>query len=167
MKKIILFGLAAMLAFTMSATAQSRVTLRISRNYEVTIDGHRYTGNNTVSNLGYGYHQVEVYSTSGSFIFKRRTLVGSSSFDLRNGDATIDVDQNGQLRIYQNNSYSRNGNYNKGYGDRNYDGRGNRGNGNGYGPYNNPGRGHKYGLYKNQNKKNRNQDRDDNERNDD
>lgn len=164
MKKIILFGLVAMLAFTMSATAQSRVTLRISRNYEVTIDGRRYTGNSTVSNLGYGYHRLDVYSTSGSFIFKRRTMIGSSSFDLRNGDATINVDQNGQLRIYQN-SYGRNGRYNNGYGDRTYDGRGNQGNGNGYGPYNNPGRGHKYGLYKN--KKNRDHDHDNDNRHDD
>src|SRR5258705_13981108 len=164
MKKIILFGLVAMLAFAMSAAAQSRVTLRISRNYEVTIDGHRYTGNTTVSNLGYGYHQVDVYSTSGPFIFKRRTMIGSSSFDLRNGDATINVDQNGQLRINQN-GYGRNGRDNNDYGDRTYDGRGNRDNGNGYGPYNNPGRGHKYGLYKN--KKNRNRERDNDDRQDD
>jgi hypothetical protein len=151
---------AGLLAFTISANAQ-QVTLRINKSYEVAIDGQYYSGNTTLSNLSYGYHRVEVYS-KGGFIFKRRSLVSSSSFDMRSGNTLIDVDQNGQLHIYQDNSYGRNGGYDNRDGrnyDPNYDA-GKRGNGKGYGPYNNPGRGHKYGLYKNKNKKNKNKNHD-------
>jgi hypothetical protein len=159
MKKFTLFLLSGLFAFAAFAAApQPQVTLRIYKNYEVTIDGQRYTGNSTASYLSQGYHQVQVFSTKG-FLIKKRTLVSSSSFNMRNSDVLIDVDQNGQLHIYQNNSYGSNGGYDNRNG--NYDSRnGNRGNGNGYGPYNNPGRGHKYGLYKN---KNKNHDRDEND----
>jgi len=162
MKKFTLFILAGLLVFTISANAQ-QVTLRVNKSYEVAIDGQYYTGNTTLSNLSYGYHRVEVYS-KGGFIFKRRSLVSSSSFDMRSGNTLIDVDQNGQMHIYQDNSYGRNGGYDDRNGrnyDPNYDANRRNGNGNGYGPYNNPGRGHKYGLYKNKHKKNKNHDRDD------
>jgi hypothetical protein len=167
MKKYLLFAFAAMLAFSLSAAARlPQVTLRVSKNYEVTIDGQTYKGSNTLPGLSQGYHQVQVYSTKG-FILKQRTLVSSSSFNLRNNDVLIDVDENGQLHIYQDGSSinNRNGNYDdRNYDDRNGDWKGNKvssGRGNGWGPYDNPGRGHKYGLYKNKDKKNKkNHDKD-------
>jgi len=173
MKKFTLFVLSGLFAFAAFAAApQPQVTIRMAKNYEVTIDGRRYISNNTVSNLSQGYHQVQVYSAKGLLV-KKRTLVSSSSFNMRSSDVLIDVDQNGQLHIYQDNSNGSNGGYddrNGGYDNRNgnYDSRnGNKGKGNGYGPYNNPGRGHKYGLYKNKNKKNKNHDRDNDDRDDD
>jgi hypothetical protein len=165
MKKFTLFLLGGLLAFTISANAQ-QATLRIYKNYEVAIDGQYYSGNRTISNLSQGYHQIQVYHKTG-FIAKTRKLVSSSSFNMRNSNVMIDVDQNGQLQIYQD-SYSNNNNggYDNGNGDRTYDGT-RKGNGKGYGPYNNPGRGHKYGLYKNKNKKNKNHGRHDDDRYDD
>ena len=177
MKKFTLFVLSGLFAFAAIASApQPQVTIRMAKNYEVTIDGQRYISNTTLSNLSQGYHQVQVFSAKGLLV-KKRTLVSSSSFNLRNSSVMIDVDQNGQLQIFQDNSYGSNGGVyddrNGGYDNRNgtYDSRnGNRGNGKGYGPYNNPGRGHKYGLYKNKNKKmkkNKHHDRDDDDRYDD
>jgi hypothetical protein len=169
MKKYVLFAVAALLAFTLNAAERlSQVTLRADKNYDVVIDGQTYRGNANIP-LSQGYHQVQVY-TRGGFIIKRRSLVSSSSFNLRNNDVMIDVDQNGQMRIFQD-SYSRNGR-NGNYDDRNYDDRnykGSRGdNGRGWGPYDNPGRGHKYGLYKNKDKKNKkNHDKDWDDRDDD
>src|SRR5215813_12317658 len=148
MKKYLLFAVAALFAFTVNAaTPYSQVTLHANKNYDVVIDGHTYRGYTTIP-MSSGYHSVQVY-TRGGFIIKRRSLVSSSSFNLRNNDVLIDVDQNGQARIYSDNSYGRNNNYggrNNNYGDyddRNYGKNRNRGD-NGWGPYNNPGRGHKY-----------------------
>jgi hypothetical protein len=163
MKKYLLFALGAVLAFSLSASARlPQVTVRVAKNYEVVIDGQTYKGNNAIPGMYQGYHQVQVYSTRG-FILKQRTLISSSSFNLRNNDVMIDVDQNGQLHIYQD-SYAqndRNRNYNerdRNYDDRNYNG---KSRGNGWGPYDNPGRGNKYGLYKNKNKNRKDRDWDD------
>lgn len=170
MKKYILFALGAVLAFSLSAAARlPQVSVRVSKNYELTIDGQTYKGSNTIPGLSQGYHQVQVYSTKGGFILKKRTLVSSSSFNLRNNDVMIDVDENGQLHIYQD-SYSRNdrnGNYDPRNEDRKV-GKGQSGRGNGWGPYDNPGRGHKYGLYKNKDKSNKkNHDKNWDDRDDD
>jgi hypothetical protein len=168
MKKYVLFAIAALLAFTLNAAERlSQVTLHANKNYDVVIDGQTYRGYTTIP-LSPGYHQVQVYSRGG-FIIKKRSLVSSNSFNLRNADVLIDVDENGQSRIYQD-SYSRNGR-NGNYDDRNYDDRnykGNKGdNGRGWGPYDNPGRGHKYGLYKNKNKNQKNHNKDWDDRDDD
>ncbi len=161
MKKYVLFAVAALMAFTLKAAAPiGQVTLRADKNYDVVIDGQSYRGNTTIP-MSQGYHQVQVY-TRGGFIIKKRSLVSSSSFNLRNNDVLIDVDNNGQVHIFQD-SYSRT-NRNRNYDDRNYDDRnykGSRGdNGRGWGPYDNPGRGHKYGLYKNKNKNKKSHDKD-------
>ena len=164
MKKIYL--LIAVAFLTISASAQN-VILRLDNNYDVSIDGRNYEGNATIPNLGYGTHTVNVYEVKRGFlgIGKRRTLVSSSDFELRNNDVMINVDQSGRLRINQvgkDNSrrYDRNRDRDRDrdYGrnddrdddrdeDRNYD-RNDQKKGRGYGPYNNPGKGNKYGLYK-------------------
>ena len=149
MKKIYLLLAVGILAATISASAQN-VVLRIDNNYDVSIDGRNYEGNATIPNLGDGHHTVNVYEVKPGFlgIGKKRTQVSSSGFELRNNDVTIDVDQNGQLRINEvGNSNTQNRRYDDRNTNRNYDQNDER-NGKGYGPYNNPGKGNKYGLYK-------------------
>jgi len=153
MKKIYLFIAVALFAATISASAQ-KVTLRLSNNYEVNIDGRYYDYNSTVPTLNYGMHTVKLYEVQPGFlgIGKKRNLVSTSSFELRNNDIVIETDQYGRLRInevgnYDTQNQNRNRNIN-GNGDYGYQQRTQNNQGNGYGPYNNPGRGHKYGLYK-------------------
>lgn len=166
MKKIYLFLAVTLLAATISVSGQS-VILRISNNYEVNIDGRYYGANETVPALSYGQHTVKLYEVKPGVlgIGKKRTLLSTRNFELRNNDVTIQVDQNGQLRIDEAGNYNtqtgnrdRNGNVNDGYDNERT---GQKKNGKGYGPYNNPGRGHKYGLYKNKKgkKNNTNHDR--------
>lgn len=162
MKKIYLLLAVGILAATISASAQN-VILRMDNNYDVSIDGRIYETNGTLPNIGYGRHTVNVYEVKRGFlgIGKKRTVVSSSAFDLRNNDVTIDVDQYGQLRINEVGNYNtQNRRYDDRNTDRNYDpntdrryDRNDEHNGRGYGPYNNPGKGHKYGLYKNKSQK--------------
>ena len=168
MKKFYLLMVVALLVTAISASAQ-RVLLRIPSNYEVNIDGRYYVNNETVNSIGYGQHTVRLYQVRPGIlgIGKRRTLVSTSSFAMRNNDVAIEVDQYGQLRI---NDYGYSNNQNRdrnNYPNDDYDNRKN--NGRGYGPYNNPGRGHKYGLYKKNHDKHdkhdrRDRDDDDNDR---
>ena len=161
MKKNLILIAAALLITGISATAQ-RVILRISSNHEVNIDGNYYDHNETVPALSNGTHTVKLYEVKPGFIGigKKRTLLSSSNFELRNNDVIIETDQYGQLRINEvgNNNTSR-----RTSGDRSYEGTTtqSRKNGKGYGPYNNPGRGNKYGLYKNKKNKNKNKKYDD------
>lgn len=154
MKKIYLLFAVALL--TISASAQN-VILRVDNNYDVSIDGRNYEGNSTIPNLEPGQHTVNVYEVKKGFlgIGKKRNLISTSNFELRNNDVTLDVDQSGQLRISESGNYnSQNRRYDRTIDrngekttDRGYD-RNDDKNGKGYGPYDNPGKGHKYGLYK-------------------
>lgn len=160
MKKNLILIAAALLISGISATAQ-RVILRIGSNHEVNIDGNYYNYNETVPALSAGTHTVKLYEAKPGFlgIGKKRTLLSSSNFELRNNDVIIETDQNGQLRINEagnNNNTSR-----RSSGDRSYEGNTQNRNGKGYGPYNNPGRGNKYGLYKNKKSKSKNRKYDD------
>src|SRR5262245_27118956 len=121
MKKIYLLIAVALLTF--SASAQN-VIVRADNNYDVSIDGRNYEGNATVPNLGYGQHAVNVYEVKKGFlgIGKKRTLISSSGFELRNNDVMIDVDQYGQLRINElGNNNTQNRRYDNRNTDRNYD----------------------------------------------
>jgi hypothetical protein len=154
MKKIYLFIVSTLFLGIISASAQ-RVILRVNNNYEVNIDGRYYEYNETVPALNYGTHTVKLYEVRPGFvgIGKKRTLVSSANFELRNNDVIIETDSYGQLRIYEEGyntrrqeTIDRNGEpVDRDY-DRNDEYK--TKNGKGYGPYNNPGRGHKYGLYK-------------------
>lgn len=100
MKKVSLLILSSLFAFALSATGrQPLVTINTSNDYEVKIDGRTYYGNNTIPNLSQGTHAVEVYHVKKQLLGKRRTLVSSSSFQVRDNDISIFVDNNGQLRI--------------------------------------------------------------------
>lgn len=169
MKKLSVFLLASLFALALSA---QQVHVRTNGNYEMKIDGRGYYSNTTLSNLGQGFHTVQVYQVSnGLFGIRKRTLVSTSSFELRNYDVTLYVDNYGQLRVFDGGNSNRDPRYD----DHNYPNdrdtnyRNKKGNGRGYGPYDNPGRGHKYGLYKNKKSKGHkhDDDRDDDDRWDD
>lgn len=153
MKKIYFLLAVTLFAATLSVSAQ-RVILRLNNNYEVNIDGRYYGTNETVPTLNYGQHTVKLYEVRPGIlgIGKKRNLISSSTFEMRDNDVIIEADQYGQLRINQvgnNNNQTRtrdrNNNDNGDYG---YEKNTQQRKGKGYGPYNNPGRGHKYGLYK-------------------
>jgi hypothetical protein len=167
MKKIYLLTAVALLVTVFSATAQ-RVILRLPANYDISIDDRYYVNNESINDIGYGQHTVKLYQVRpGIFgVGKRRTLVTTSSFSMRNNDVAIEVDQYGQMRIYETGNYN-NQNGNNGSNNNNGDYSCQKRNGKGYGPYNNPGRGNKYGLYKKQNGKHKKHDKHDRDDNDD
>ncbi|MDZ4807748.1 MAG: hypothetical protein SGI96_05700 [Bacteroidota bacterium] len=150
MKKIYTFITAAFLAATVSVSAQ-KVSLRVDNNYEVKIDGRNYGNNAVIPGLSDGRHQVQLYSVEKSFLGlgKRRTLVSTDRFDLRNNDVNINVDQYGKLSIRQAGDFNRRNGDNRTRDDNEYNGNKD----NGYGRDNNPGRGNKYGHYKNKKSK--------------
>ena len=95
MKKILTIILASFLGVAASASAiQPQVTLHTSNNYDVKIDNNFYNGNtSTIPDLVQGNHRVEVYQVkAGSGIFgigKKRVLVSTSQFTLRNNDVLM------------------------------------------------------------------------------
>lgn len=107
MKKISLFVLSSLFALTLSARDQQpMVTVNSSNDYEIKIDRTTYNGNNTIPNLSQGTHSVQVYQVKKALLGKRRTLVSSSSFELRNNDVNISVDNSGQLRINESGDFN-------------------------------------------------------------
>lgn len=111
MKKISTLLVAGLLVLLFSASAQSRVILTSQNNYEVNIDGRNYTNSNvTISDLSQGTHSLQVYQVVSNGILgigKKRNLITSQQFTLRNYDLKINIDQNGRARINEN---GRNGN---------------------------------------------------------
>ena len=108
MKKI--FTLIAATVLTVASFAADRppvVTLNGNRNFEVMIDGQRYTGyGNQQINLMRGQsHQVKVFDVSrggfGMFNMRNRRLVDASTFSVGRGDVAINIDPRGQIRISQ------------------------------------------------------------------
>jgi hypothetical protein len=173
MKKILPLTFLFITAVFLSAAARRpQVTVTINnsllKNYEVSIDGRNYNGNNTtITDLPQGQHTVQVYENRRSGIFgnRRRVLVSSAEFRLRDYDMQITVDNNGQVSI---NEYSNNGGWND---DRNNGGWNDNRNCNcdckrydhSNGKWNN-GRGNKYGHYKKHHKQGKGKWNDDNRR---
>jgi len=101
MKKLFTLVFASFVAIGVSAR-QPQVILNSPNEYDVKIDGQFYNGGSAViPSLSQGLHTVEVYSVKGGFlgIGRKRELVSSTQFNLRNNDVRIDVDQSGQVRI--------------------------------------------------------------------
>ena len=160
MKKMLLLIGAGLLAGTMTLSAQT-VRLNVDPEYDVYIDDRHYGDNATITTLADGYHSVEVYKRTGGIlgIGKKRTLVNTGSFRLRNNDILIETEANGQLRINELGNTRTMGDRDDNYAKTKK--------GRGYGPYDNPGRGNKYGLYKNKkNKKDKYEKRDKHENDD-
>jgi hypothetical protein len=140
MKKI--FTMILGLAFTAAAFAADRkpdVTIISMKKYEIVIDGKTYLSNNKmmeIQNLRSGRHMIKVYEVNKGFsVFKRKQLVSSRSFQLRNNDLKITIDRFGQLNFTED-KFGRDGRFgnddmfgkdNKGWDDRNdRDGRNDR-----------------------------------------
>jgi hypothetical protein len=101
MKKLFTLVVASFVAIGVSAR-QPQVILNSPTEFDVKIDGQFFSGNSTViPSLSQGVHTIEVYSVKGGILGlgKKRELVSSKQFSLRNNDVRIDVDQYGQARI--------------------------------------------------------------------
>lgn len=103
MKKI--FTLIAATLFTAAIFAADRkpvVTVKASKNYEIVIDGKSYFSRNStmnLSNIRSGQHSIKVYEVNKSPFRKFKKLVSASSFQLRNSDVDISVNNRGQIII--------------------------------------------------------------------
>jgi hypothetical protein len=88
-----------------AADRRPTVTVTSARTFEIVIDGRHYMPNygNTVSisNLFNGSHNIQVYRLKPGFLMRSQRLVASSSFQLRNSDAQINVDRFGHVQIMQ------------------------------------------------------------------
>lgn len=121
MKKIFTLALGSMLMLAASAADKKpSVTVNAPKKYEIVIDGRTIqTGDMRVFNDGRGYqstnsvnipflrdgrHTVQVYQLSKGIFMKRKVLVASSSFQMRNKDIAINVDVFGNLKISESRS---------------------------------------------------------------
>ena len=105
MKKIFTMCLGLVLtAVVFAADRRPDVTIVSMKKYEIVIDGKSYFSNNremNIDNLRNGRHSIQVYEMNNrSFsIFKRKQLVASKTFQLRNNDLKITIDRFGHLTI--------------------------------------------------------------------
>ena len=92
----------ALTAAVFAADRKPDVTIISMKNYEIVVDGRTYFSNSrmmSIDNLRNGRHTIQVYESNsrGFSIFKRKQLVASKSFQLRNNDVKITIDRFGQL----------------------------------------------------------------------
>lgn len=105
MKKIFTMCLGLILtAAVFAADRKPDVTIISAKKYEIIVDGRTYFSNNrmiSIDNLRNGRHTIQVYEMNNrSFsIFKRKQLVTSKSFQLRDRDVKITIDRFGHLTI--------------------------------------------------------------------
>src|SRR6188474_3198198 len=90
MKKIFTMCLGLVLtAAVFAADRKPDVTIISMKKYEIVVDGRTYFSNNrkmNIENLRNGRHTIQVYemNSRGFSMFKRKQLVASKSFQLRN-----------------------------------------------------------------------------------
>lgn len=105
MKKIFTMCLGLVLtAAVFAADKRPDVTIISAKKYEIVIDGKTYFSNNrmmSIDNLRNGRHTIQVFEMNrgGFSIFKRKQLVTSKVFQLRNNDLKIAIDRFGHLTI--------------------------------------------------------------------
>ena len=108
MKKIFTMCLGLVLtAAVFAADRKPDVTIISMKKYEIVVDGRTYFSNNrkmNIENLRNGRHTIQVYemNSRGFSMFKRKQLVASKSFQLRNNDVKITIDRFGHLTITEN-----------------------------------------------------------------
>ena len=126
MKKIFTMCLGLVLtAAVFAADKRPDVTIISMKKYEIVVDGRTYYSNGrmlNLDNLRNGRHTIQVYDMNnrGFSIFQRKRLVASRSFQLRNKDVKITINQFGQLSITE--EFGRDGRYgndNRGWDDHN------------------------------------------------
>lgn len=91
-------------AAVFAADRKPDVTIISMKKYEIVIDGKKYSSNGrmmNVENLRNGRHTIQVFEMNnrGFSKFKRKQLVASKSFQLRNKDVKITIDRFGHLTI--------------------------------------------------------------------
>lgn len=103
MKKVFTLTVASL--FTMAVFAADHrpsVTVQASKNFEIVIDGKSYFGANAgmfnIGSLRGGYHSVTIYD-SGRGFFRRKRMVSSTSFMLRDNDINLCIDQFGRVQV--------------------------------------------------------------------
>ena len=104
MKKIFTMCLGLVLtAAVFAADRKPDVTIVSPKKYEIVIDGKTYFSGNrmmSIENLRNGRHSIQVYETTNSFsFFKKKRLVASKIFQLRNNDLKINIDRFGHMTI--------------------------------------------------------------------
>ena len=104
MKKIFTLGLGlALAAASFAADRKPDVTILSAKKYQIVIDGKTYFSNNkmmNIDNLRNGRHTLQVFEMNQGFsIFKRKQLVSSKTFQLRNNDVRIMIDRFGNISI--------------------------------------------------------------------
>jgi len=108
MKKIFTMCLGLVLtAAVFAADRKPDVTIISMKKYEIVVDGRTYFSNNrkmNIENLRNGRHTIQVYemNSRGFSMFKRKQLLASKSFQLRNNDVKITIDRFGHLTITEN-----------------------------------------------------------------
>jgi hypothetical protein len=127
MKKIFTMCLGLVLtAAVFAADRKPDVTIISMKKYEIVVDGRTYYSNSrmlNIDNLRNGRHTIQVYDMNnrGFSIFQRKQLVASTSFQLRNNDVKITINQFGRLSITED-KFGRDGRYgddNRGWDDHN------------------------------------------------
>jgi hypothetical protein len=106
MKKIFTMCLGLILtAAVFAADRKPDVTIVSAKKYEIVIDGKTYFSNNrmmSIDNLRKGRHSIKVYEMNRSFsLFKKKQLVASKIFQLKNDDVKITIDRFGHLTIME------------------------------------------------------------------
>jgi hypothetical protein len=104
MKKIFTMCLGLVLtAAVFAADRRPDVTIISPKRYEIVIDGKKYFSGNpmmSIENLRNGRHSIQVYETTNNFsFFKKKRLVASKVFQLRNDDLKITIDRFGHMTI--------------------------------------------------------------------
>jgi hypothetical protein len=104
MKKIFTLGLGlALAAASFAADRKPDVTIMSAKKYQIVVDGKTYFSNNkmmSIDNLRNGRHTLQVFEMNQVFsIFKRKQLVSSKTFQLRNNDVRIMIDRFGNISI--------------------------------------------------------------------
>lgn len=125
MKKIFTMCLGLILtAAVFAADKRPDVTIISAKKYEIVIDGRSYFSNNrmmNIDNLRNGRHTIQVFETTKGFsLFRKKQLVASKTFQLRNDDVKITIDRFGHLTIMEE-KYGRGNRYDndhKGWDDR-------------------------------------------------
>jgi hypothetical protein len=105
MKKIFTMCLGLVLtAAVFAADRKPDITIISAKKYEIVIDGKTYFSGNkrmNIENLRNGRHTIQVFEMNnrGFSLFKRKQLVTSRTFQLRNNDVRITIDRFGRLTI--------------------------------------------------------------------
>lgn len=112
MKKI--FTLMAGLFLTLAVMAADRgpdLTVRMSRNYKVVIDGRTFYSNGSTLRINYlpkGFHTIQVFEVrNNGFFGQRQKMINASNFRMGKEDIKIFIDQSGRINILKDKEYRR------------------------------------------------------------